>query len=371
MHNRQQQIVRTGYWGIIVNVAVSVVKAIVGIIAGSMAIVLDAVNNITDALSSVITIVGVKLAGRPANDKHPFGYGRIEYFTAVVIAIIILLTGGILLIESIKDILHPKTLEYSIVGLCFVGGTIVVKYFLGLYTKRKGKELSSDSLTSSGIDSLSDCVVSLATLVSACLFFSFGWAVDSWLAAVISCVIIKAGFEMLISPINELLGVRNDHKLVANIKSKVNEIMGVRGTYDVVLHDYGPEQKIGALHVEVDDTMSAAEMHQLTRKIQQTINLDWGIYVTVGFYAHHPENSEAGKEEAQIRNYVMRYDGVVGMHGFYVNHDDKILSFDIVYSFKVKQPIALRTEIKNWVQQLYADYDINIALDRNYNEAIR
>ena len=368
MKNRQQEIVRTRYLGIGTNIVVAGGKAFVGMLSGSMAIVLDAVNNLADALSSVITIVGVRLAGRPADDKHPFGYGRIEYFTAVIIAAMILTAGVTSLVESIKEIIDPSEQEYSVVGLSIIAVSIFVKYFLGFYTKRKGKELSSDALISSGTESIYDCIVSISTLVSAGVTLLFGLSLDSWLAAIISCLIIKAGIEMLISPINELLGVRSDPQLTADIKASVKEVKGVGGVYDVVLHDYGPEQKFGALHVEVDDSLSASELHHITRHIQMLVYHKFGIFVTVGFYAHHADGTDAAREEAKVRQYVTSLEGVLGMHGFYVNHTDRVVSFDIVYSFKVKQPITLRRQLKEWLQTDYKDYSIYIGLDRNYSE---
>lgn len=368
MKNRQQQIVRTGYVGIGTNVLVASGKAIVGLVSGSMAIVLDAVNNLTDALSSIITIIGVKLAGKPADDKHPFGYGRIEYFTAVIIAAMVLVAGGTSLVESIKGIITPSEQEYSTIGLCIIGVTIFVKFFLGYYTKRKGKDLNSDALLSSGADSMFDSIISLTTIVSAVIMITTGLNIDCWLAAVISCLIIKAGIEMLMSPISELLGMRSDPELTGAIKAKVKELDGVRGVFDVVIHNYGPEQNIGALHVEVADTLSASDLHHLTRRIQVLVKKEFGIFTTVGFYAHHQEGSPEAMEEKSIKEYVSSIDGVLGMHGFYVNHQDKILSFDIVYSFKVTQPITLRQKVLDYMQEKYAGYNISIGMDRNYSE---
>lgn len=365
-NNRQNEIVRTGYVGIGTNVLMVIGKAAVGLASGSAAIVLDAVNNLADALSSIITIVGVKLAGRPADDSHPFGYGRIEYFAGVVVAALVLVAGGTSLVESIKGIMHPQDMEFTVVGIAVIAGAIVVKAVLGLYTKRKGKELSSDALVSSGTECLFDCIVSIATLVSALVFYLSGVNVDCWLAAIISCLIIKAGIEMLMSPVNELLGARNSGELTGGIKARVKEETNVRGVYDVVIHNYGPEQNIGALHVEVEDTMTAAELHHLTRQIQMLVKREFGIFVTVGFYAHHREGSEAALEEDKVRGYVMAQDGVQGMHGFYVSHEDKVISFDIVYSFKVSTPISLRDTVKEWVLAHYPGYAVHIGMDRVY-----
>ena len=369
MQNRQQQIVRVGTLGVLTNIIVAAGKAAVGVVSGSMAIVFDAVNNMADALSSVITIVGVKLAGRPADARHPFGYGRIEYFTAVIIAALILVAGVTSLVESVKGIIAPTEQEYSVVGLAVIAATIAVKYALGIFTRRKGTALKSDSLISAGTESIIDCLVSGSTLISAALMMQFGWNVDSLLAAAIACLIIKAGVEMLVAPVRELLGMRSDPALTDAIKLAAREVEGVRGVYDVVIHNYGPEQNVGALHVEVDDTLTAPQMHRLTRLIQTRMVHRFGIVMTVGFYAHHGEGTVAAREEQVVRQHVMAIDGVVGMHGFYVSHDDRQLSFDIVYSFSVANPVELRQQVTDWLLDKYEGYDISIGLDRDYSES--
>lgn len=366
--DRKNEIIKTGYVGMATNVVIAATKAVVGIVSGSIAIVLDAVNNTADALSSVLTIVGAKLAGKPADDKHPFGYGRIEYFSAVIIAILILFAGVSSLIESVSAVLYPTEQDYSIVTLSVIVATLVVKALLGLYTKRQGQKYNSDSLIASGSECIVDCYLSVATLISALVMFLFGVSLDAYLAVILSGVIIKIGIEMLVSPINELLGVRTDVTLVNEIKHRVKTVGGVRGVYDVVLHDYGPEQKLGALHVEVEDSMTASDLHHLTRDIQRIVYHEFGIFVTVGFYAHNAEGTDAARQEAVIREYVLSLENVLGMHGFYVDNEKNILSFDIVYSFKESHPITLRKKIKEWLQTDYAGFDIYVGLDRNYSE---
>ena len=365
---RQKQIIRTGYLGILTNVVVAAVKALTGLASGSMAILLDAVNNLTDAISSALTIAGVKLAALPPNDKHPFGYGRIEYFTAVIIAALILVAGCTSLVESVKGIITPEVQEYSVVGLCIIAGSVVVKTVLGIYTRRKGKALSSDSLVSSGTESILDGVVSVTTIVSAIIMMTTGWSVDSWLAAIIACLIIKTGIEMLVSPVNELLGRSVDRELSGEIKARVAKVDGVRGVYDVVLHNYGPQQHIGALHVEVDEQLSAADLHSISRTIQHMLHKDMGLVMTVGFYAHHHEGSDEARIEQKVREYVTGLAGVTGMHGFYISHKEKMISFDIVYSFKMRHPLTLRKEVAHWLKEQYPDYYLSIGLDRNFSE---
>lgn len=367
--NRSKEIVRTGYIGIATNLCVSTTKALIGLAAGSTAIVLDAVNNVSDALSSVITIVGVKLAGRPADDEHPFGYGRIEYFTAVIIAAMILAAGAISLIESVKGIIEPTDQEYSYTGLIILGITVVTKYGLGIYTQHKGKQLKSDALIGSGKDSIFDSVISTSTLLSAGIFIFTGISLDSWFAAAISLLLIKAGIETLLSPIDDMLGIRADAELTSNIKKSIKEnIPDIRGVYDVVLHNYGPNRNFGALHVEVEDCISAAQLHHITRLIQRLIWKEFGIFFTVGFYAHHAEGTHEAEVEKEIRKYVLSHNGVLNMHGFYISDEEKMISFDIVYSFKLHTPMSLRNEIAQKLIKDFPGYDINIGMDRNYSE---
>lgn len=366
--DRKQKIVRTGYVGILVNIVIASVKAVVGVISGSMAFVVEAMNNITDAVSSVLTVIAARLAGRPADDKHPFGYGRIEYFAAIIISVLIIVTGVSSFVESVKGIIHPATQEYSTVGIVLVAVALVIKLGLGLYTRKQGKSLHSDALRASASECLMDCILSVATIASAIITVTTGVSLDSWLAAILSLLIVKVGVEMLLSPVNDLLGRRNDQTLVKDLKARVKTIEGVLGVYDVVLHDYGPEYKIGSLHVEVGESMSASDMHHLTRAVQTLVRHEFGFFVTVGFYAHNAEGTPEAEAEKAVREHVTALDGVLGMHGFYMDPDLKVLSMDIVYSFKMKKPSELRAEVCGWLEKSYPGYECLVGMDINYSE---
>ena len=190
--NREKVIVRTSIIGITANVILAAFKAVVGLLSGSIAIVLDAVNNTSDALSSVIAVIGAKLAGRPADKKHPYGHGRYEHISAAVISVIILYAGITSLTESIKGIFHPETPEYTVVTFVVVGTAVVVKIVLGLYVRKTGKACDSDALVNSGTDALQDAVISASTIAAAILFLLFGWQLEAYLGVIISGFIIKA-----------------------------------------------------------------------------------------------------------------------------------------------------------------------------------
>ena len=291
--DRSKQIIRTSVIGIVTNVFLAGFKALVGLLAHSVAIVLDAVNNLSDALSSVITIIGTKLSVRPADRKHPFGYGRVEYFTAIIIAVIVLTTGITSLIESVKKIINPTLPEYTTVTLVVIIVAILTKLVLGWYVRRQGKKLDSDALVASGSDALFDAVITLATLVSAGVMLIWGVSLDGYLGALISIVIIKAGVEMLSSPINQLLGTRASADLIHEIKEEILGMEGVQGVYDIILHGYGPNLSIGSLHIAVPDTMTAHRIHGLTRQISEMMLVRHGIVMTASNSASEPEATSA------------------------------------------------------------------------------
>ena len=366
--DRSTQIIRTSWIGIAANVLLAAFKAGVGIVASSVAIVMDAVNNLSDALSSVITIVGTKLSQRPADRKHPFGFGRIEYFSAIIIAVIVLSAGITSLIESVKKIFHPTEPSYTTVTLVVIVVAIAVKIVLGLFVKRKGTQLKSDALIASGSDALFDAIITLATLVSAGIMLLWNVSIDGYLGALISLVIIKAGIEMLASPVNELLGTSIPAELTSQIKQEVSEFEGVHGVYDLILHNYGPDVKIGSLHVSVYDTMSAHDIHGLTRKISTQMFMRHGIIMTVGVYAIATGENRMSELQAQVIQTLSAHKEIVQVHGFYYSERDKMLSVDVVPDISVHDDAALIAQLTAEIQPLVPGMDVVVVVDHNYSE---
>ena len=194
--DREKTIVKTGIIGIVTNILLAAFKAFVGLLSNSIAIILDAVNNLSDALSSTITIIGTKLAGKKPDKKHPMGHGRIEYISAAIISMIVLYAGITSLIESVKKIINPVTPEYKTVTLIIVAVAVVVKIVLGTYVKKTGEKVNSDALKASGKDALFDSIISASTLVAAIVFLISGVGIEAYLGAAISVIIIKSGVEM-------------------------------------------------------------------------------------------------------------------------------------------------------------------------------
>jgi divalent metal cation (Fe/Co/Zn/Cd) transporter len=245
---------------------------------------------------------------------------------------------------------------------------IVVKLILGQYVKRKGEQLKSDALIASGSDALFDAVITLATLVSAGVMLLWNVSLDGILGALISVVIIKAGIEMLASPINELLGTSISAELTHQIHKEVSEFEGVHGVFDLILHNYGPDVKIGSLHININDTMSAHDIHGLTRKISMQMFERHGIIMTVGVYAIATGENKRTELQTKVMQTLAAHKDIVQVHGFYYSEKDNMLSVDVIPDISVHDDAALTSQLTAEIQPLVPDMQVFIVVDHNYTE---
>ena len=367
--NREKTIIRTSIIGIIANVFLAAFKAVIGLMTHSIAIVLDAVNNISDAGSSLITIIGTKLAGKEPDKEHPFGYGRIEYLSAMIISVIVLYAGITSFVESVKQIIHPETPEYSTVSLIIVAVAVMVKILLGRYVKSVGKKVNSDSLINSGEDATLDSIISASTLVAAGIFLIFHVSLEAWLGAIISIVIIKSGIGMLKDTISKILGEKNDPELARNIKETVVSFPEVQGAYDLVLHNYGPDAWNGSIHIEVPDTCTANELDQLIRSIQMAVYQKHQVILTaIGVYSVNTKDAETIEIREKVREIVFTHPHVTQLHGFYLLKEEKSMRFDIVVSFDAKDRRAVYKDAVSDVQKAFPDYTLQTTMDTDFAE---
>ncbi|MBR4457350.1 MAG: cation transporter [Clostridia bacterium] len=368
--NRDRTIIRTSIIGILANVFLAAFKAVVGLTANSIAIVMDAVNNLSDAASSVITIVGTKLAGKEPDRKHPFGYGRIEYLSAMLISLLVLYAGVTAFVESVKKIIQsftkPEDPEYTTVALIIVAVAVVVKIVLSRFVKRTGEKIRSDSLVNSGKDALFDAVISASTLVAALIYVR---SLEAWLGAVIAALIIRSGIEMLRETLSQILGERADAELAREIKATVVSHPEISGAYDLVLHNYGPDSYNGSVHVEVPDTLSADDLDKLIRKISTEVYQKHHVILTaIGVYSYNTKDPEAAAAREEISRIVGEQPHVLQMHGFYLDKAEKTLRFDIVVSFDAEDRRQVYREVCESVQKAYPDYTLQVAMDTDFSE---
>lgn len=368
--NRNKVIIRTSIIGIITNVFLVIFKAMVGFFSNSIAVILDAVNNLSDALSSVITIIGTKLAEKAPDKKHPLGYGRIEYLSSMIVSAIVLYAGITSLVESVKKIISPEQANYNFISLIIICVAVIVKLVLGGYVKKQGNKVHSGALVASGADAFFDAVISLSVLLSAIIYLLSGISLEAYVGVVIAFVIIKAGIEMLNETLDDILGKRADGQTIKEVKRIINEEKSVLGTYDLVLYNYGPDRNYGSVHIELPDTLTVGEVDVLTRQIEKKVYLGTGIILTgVGVYAYNTNNDEIVKIRNTIQNKVLSYDWALQMHGFYVDTAAGYIRFDVVVSFDINRNEAI-TILSREIQLLYPEYNIEIIGDVDVSESM-
>ena len=363
-NNREKVVIRTSIISIVANIVLAVFKAFVGFLANSIAIISDAVNNLSDALSSIITIVGTKLAGRAPDKKHPYGYGRIEYMTSLIVSAIVLYAGITSLVESIKKIIRPEVSDYSSITLVILIAGILVKFILGLYVKRKGHEVNSDSLVASGSDAFNDAILSISVLASAVIYMLFQISLEAYVGVLLSIFIIKAGFELIRESVDNMLGVRVESDLAKSIKKEITKEKDVQGAYDLVLNDYGPDKYLGSVHIEVLDSLTVSDIDRISRNITRVISEKYGVILhTIGVYSVNTKDKKVINAKKEITKIVFSHKGILQMHGFYIDEEDKYISFDIIIDFKVKNREEVYQKIYDEVQKKYKGYKIDITLD--------
>ena len=361
--NREKVIVRTSIIGIAANVLLAAFKAVIGVLSNSIAITLDAVNNLSDALSSVITIIGAKLGAKLPDKKHPLGYGRIEYLSSMLVAAIVLYAGITSLVESVKKIIHPETANYATVSLVIIAVAIVVKLILGRYVKRQGQKVNSGALIASGSDASFDAILSASVLASAIIYLIWGISLEAYVGVVISLVIIKAGVEMMIETLNDIIGQRGNAETSLRIREILTQEPEVRGAYDLTLFNYGPDKYYGSVHLELPDTMTVDEVDQLTRRAQARVLKETGVILTgIGVYSYNTSDDEAAQIRNTVQKIVMSHDWALQLHGFYADTEAKSMRFDVVLSFDVDKADAVGI-MSQEVQALYPDYHIMILPD--------
>ncbi|MBO4219774.1 MAG: cation transporter [Clostridia bacterium] len=360
---REKAIVRTSIIGILTNLLLVGFKAFVGLVSNSIAVILDAVNNLSDALSSVVTIIGAKLGAKQPDRKHPLGYGRIEYLSSMIVAALVLYAGITSLVESVKKIFEPEAADYSAVSIIIISVAIVVKLVLGMYVRRQGKKVNSGALSASGSDALFDAILSSSVLASAIVFLIWGISLEAYVGIIIAGFIIKAGIEMMIETLNDIIGKREDKETTQELKQIICEEDAVLGAYDITLFNYGPNRNYGSVHIELPDNLSVDDVDKITRRIQTDVYHKTGIILTgIGVYSYNTSDDEASRMRNTIQKTVMSHDWALQMHGFYADPDRKTIRFDVVISFDTERKEAIET-LYGEISSIYPEYELMIIPD--------
>ena len=361
--DRNKVIIKTSILGIAVNILLVIFKSVIGLLANSIAIVLDAVNNLTDVLSSAITII----ANKAPDNQHPYGHGRAEYLTALIIAAIVLFAGIVAGRESINKIMNPKEAEYSITSMAIIAVAVIAKFILGKHVKNTGKKVNSQSLVASGEDAFMDSILSFSTLAAAIISYFWHISLEGFLGIVIAIFIIRAAIEMLRETVDSMLGKRADSDLAQKLKERVTSFKEVQGAYDLNLHNYGPSKTVASVHIQVRNDMTAEEIHILTREIEYHIYREFGIALTIGIYAAN-DKGKFGEIKKYLESIVKGYEHILQIHGFYVDKENSNVYFDIIIDFEEENKEKIKNEIIEKIKEKYPQYNYNVIIDSDITD---
>lgn len=367
---REKGIVGTSIVGIGGNVVLVAIKAVIGFLAGSVAIIMDALNNLTDALSSIITIIGTKLSNKKPDRKHPYGHGRIEYLTSTIIGAIILFAGGMAIYESIVSIIeyfNTKVLpSYTVISLVIIGVAIFIKLGLGIFYRIQAKKLNSDTLKASGMDALFDAILSTGTLISAIVALYGHFYIEGYVGIIIGLFILKSGFGIIKESLSLIIGIRIDDETTRKVKEDIAQFEEVKGVYDLILNNYGTNKYIGSVHIAVRDDMNAQEMMALEKQIAGHMYFKYNMIMTVGVYADNTSTNLSKSMKADLDELTKDKPHILQTHGFYVNEEEKIVFFDLVIDFDDKDPHGTCDSVKNALREKYPDYNYIVNIDYDY-----
>ena len=363
---RSRKIIRAGIVGIIVNLVLSITKMVIGSLTRSIAIINDGVNNLTDATASLCTIIGTKISTMKPSKKYPFGLGRVEYITAVLVSVIVLVVGLSSLEQSIVCICKHVECDNDLIDIIILLIALACKLALGIYFRIAAKTTDSKTLKSSAIDCLSDCVMSTGTVVATVIHMTTGVSVENYLAIIISLVIIKSGFDLTREAIEPIIGQREGTDIVRDIKKMVIAFLGVEGVDDVILHDYGLGRCYGSLSIEISGDTKASEIHELTRNVKYELFKKYGYIINIGVYAHNAADEKTDEIFDEIIKLCKRYPGIKQVHGFYINWESKTVFLDLDVDF-IFDPQDIAGRVEKDLGELYPNLKMNIVAGRQYS----
>ena len=366
--NRDKKIVQASIIGILANFFLVAAKATIGILAHSVSIITDAINNLTDSLSSAITIIGTKLAGKKPDKKHPYGHGRIEYLVSLIIGVIVAIAGLMAIIESIKTLIEKPEVDYSVVSLIIIGLAVFVKVFVGLYFVKVGKSVNSEPLKASGKDALFDVLLTLATVIGIVTSLLWKFNIEGYIGIIIGIFILRTSFEILHDGVSLIIGERASQEEIDSIKEIVLGFEEVKGAYDLIINNYGAGKIIASIHVEVDDNLTAVEIHHLTRSIVSKVYATTGAILTIGIYATNETNSEVKQIKDYIYDLIAKEEGINQIHGFYLDEDKKLITFDLIFDFKYDKPQKKISELVSHLKEKFPEYSFYIIQDTDFSD---
>jgi len=366
---RKKYGILSGYVGIICNVILFTVKFFAGVITHSVSITADALNNLSDAGSSVATLLGFKLADRPADKEHPFGHGRYEYISGFVVSLIIILMGIELLKASFEKILSPQQIDFRMISFLIMLCSIAVKLWLCFFNKKVGNIICSATLQATAMDSLSDVVATSAVIIGMLVNHFFHFNIDGYMGVIVALFILYTGITTAKDTLNPLLGTAPPYDLIEEMKKEVLSYDGILGVHDLIVHSYGAEKKLVSLHAEVSAQSDILKIHEVIDTIERDIKQKFMCDAVIHMDPVDMEDEQTKQLYHKIKLTVKDIDDSFNMHDFRVvkSMGEVKLFFDVAVPFPCQQSNSeIAEKIKCNVEKLGENYIANITIDRLY-----
>lgn len=365
-NTREGITITTSALGIVVNTVLAIVKILIGVAVGSIAIISEGANNASDSATSLITIIGTKLSSRHPTKKHPFGFGRIEYLTSLVISILILVTAIELFISSFRIIFTPKALSISYITLVIIAVSAIIKFLLGTYSIRMGKRVGSNSLIAVGTDCRNDAFISAVTILSALIFLLFDFSLDAYAGILTSIFILKTGLDILKETISNLLGKPATEDLALTIYEEIKSVPCILGAADLILHNYGPDSYAGSMNLEIDHEMTIGEAYEAVHALQLQIKQKYGIVMVFGMYAVDSDHENVKIMREHIEKFIASYEHIKSFHALYLAPSTNEIYCDFVVDYALRDWDKLKVEFTKYMKKLYPEYQLTVTIELNY-----
>ncbi len=364
--SREGVITVTSVLGLAVNILISAVKIAIGAAVSSIAIISEGIHSGADAATSILTIVGVKLANKRPTRKHPFGYGRVEYLTGLVIAALILYTGLEILTTSVELIFQPAELAIDYLTLAVIAVSALIKFLLGVYTVKKGRQVSSDTLIGLGTECRNDSFASVITILSAVIFLVFRLSVDAYAGMLTALLILKTGFEILRSTLADLLGKSGNRELANALYKEIRSTPGIVNAADMMLHNYGPDAYSASVNIEIDHETTVGEAYQFIHELQLRIMHRYHVTMVFGIYAVDNKSEGSRKMRSQIAQFVRAHDWVKSYHALYHDRKENCIYCDFIVEYGDFDWEALREEFSAYMQTLYPGCTVDLTVETEF-----
>lgn len=374
--NTEDVTVRTSYGvlssivGIVCNLILFGGKLVIGALMNSIAIMADAFNNLSDAASSVISFIGVRMAQKPADEEHPFGHGRIEYIAALAVAFLVIQVGFSLFKTSIGKIRNPVELSFQAVPLLILVMSVFVKLWMGLFNRKLGRRINSKVMLATSADSLGDVVTTSATILSVLICYFTGINIDAIAGLAVSLLVMWAGIGIAKDTLEPLIGQAPEPEFCKQIKEAVEAYEGIEGTHDLIVHNYGPGRSMASIHAEVPRDVDIEVSHEIIDKIEREVSKAMGIFLVIHMDPVEVHDERVLAVRSRLEALLKAYDEKVTFHDFRMVWGEKQINliFDILvpFSYDAEAQKKIRSYIETAMKQEDARYVCVITVDKSY-----